>query len=48
MSFLKILDKLSFGMNPPDEIVVNARLTESSNLKSIILYKKITKIVVEK
>tara|TARA_B100001769_G_C21578159_1_gene327184 strand:+ start:329 stop:460 length:132 start_codon:yes stop_codon:yes gene_type:complete len=40
--------KLSFGINPPDEIVVKARLTESSNLRSIILYKKMIKIVVEK
>ena len=45
---IKILDKLSFGMNPPDEIVVKDRLTESSNLRPIILYKKIIKIVVEK
>ena len=43
-----MLDKLSFGMKPPDDIVVKDRLTESSSLRSIRLYKKIIKIVVEK
>ena len=40
-----ILDKLSVGMNPPVDIVVNARLKESRSLIFISLYKDITKIV---
>ena len=43
-----ILDKLFVGMKPPEDIVVKARLKESSSLIPIKLYKKITKIVVEK
>ena len=41
-------DKLLAGINPPDDIVVKARLKASNNLISIKLYKKITKIVEEK
>ena len=47
-SFVKILDKLSFVIKPPEEITVRARLTESRSLRSIKLYKNIEKIVVEK
>ena len=43
-----MLDKLSVGIKPPDDIVVKAKLKESSSLISIKLYKKITKTVVEK
>ena len=43
-----ISDRLSVGTNPPEDMVVNARLTASSNLMSTKLYKKTTKIVEEK
>ena len=43
-----ILDKLSDGINPPEDIVVKARLKASRSLISIRLYKKITKTVEEK
>ena len=46
--FVRILDKLSSGINPPEEILVKARLKASKSLRSIKLYKKITKIVEEK
>ena len=45
---LTILDKLVFVINPPEEIVVNARLNESRSLIFANLYKKITKIVEKK
>ena len=45
ISSFKILDRLSFGINPPEDIVVKAKLKESRSLKSIELYKKIIKIV---
>ena len=44
-SLLTILDKLSIGINPPEDIVVKARLKASKRRISINLYKKITKIV---
>ena len=40
-----MLDKLSFGKKPPEDTLEKARLTESKSLKSIKLYKNITKIV---
>ena len=43
-----ISDRLCVGINHPEDIVVKARLKASSNLISIRLYKKITKIVEEK
>jgi hypothetical protein len=43
-----ILDKLSVGINPPEDIVVKARLKASRSLTSIKLYKKITKTVEKK
>ena len=46
--FVKILDKLSSGINPPEEILVKAKLKASKSLRSIKRYKKITKIVEEK
>jgi len=45
---VKILDKLLLGINPPDEITVKAKFTESRSLRFIMLYKNITKIVVKK
>ena len=44
----KIFDKFFSGKNPPEDILVNAKLNESSSLKSIKLYKKIIKIVEDK
>ena len=44
-SFFKILDRLLVGTNPPEDILVKAKFTESSNLKSVNEYKNITKIV---
>ena len=44
----KILDKLSLGINPPDDIIVKDKLNASKSLKSIKLYKKITKTVEKK
>ena len=44
-SSCKIFDKLASGINPPEDILVNAKLKASKSLKSIKLYKKITKIV---
>jgi hypothetical protein len=46
--FIRIFDKLSPGINPPEDKLVKARLTESRSLKSVKLYKNITKIVEEK
>ena len=43
-----ISDKLSDGINPPEDIVVKARLKAARSLISINLYKKITKIVEKK
>ena len=43
-----ILDKFSVGINPPEDIVVKAKLKESKSLTSIKVYKKITKIVEKK
>ena len=40
-----IFDKLSVGINPPEDIVVKAKLNESRSRTSINLYRKITKIV---
>ena len=47
-SFVKMSDKFSLFINPPEEIVVKAKLTESRSLRSIELYTSITKIVVKK
>ena len=44
----KISDKLFIGINPPEDMLVKAKLKASSNLKSIKLYKKMTKIVEKK
>jgi hypothetical protein len=43
-----MLDKLSVGMKPPEDIVVKARLKASRSRISTKLYKKITKIVEKK
>ena len=43
-----ISDKRFFERNPPEDIVVKARLSESSNLMFTKLYKKMTKIVEKK
>ena len=43
--FWRISDILLSGINPPEEIAVNAKLKESRSLKSIKLYKKIIKTV---
>jgi hypothetical protein len=43
-----ILDKLSVGMKPPEDIVVKARLKASRSRIPIKLYKKITKMVEKK
>ena len=43
-----ILDNLSVGIKPPEDIVVKARLKASRRRISIELYKKITKIVEKK
>tara|TARA_B100001013_G_scaffold222762_1_gene136165 strand:+ start:1209 stop:1427 length:219 start_codon:yes stop_codon:yes gene_type:complete len=43
-----ILDKFSVGINPPEDIIVKAKLKESKSLTSIKLYKKITKTVEKK
>tara|TARA_B100000745_G_C19917015_1_gene308009 strand:- start:67 stop:210 length:144 start_codon:yes stop_codon:yes gene_type:complete len=43
-----ILDKLSVGKKPPEDIVVKARLNASKSLILIKLYKKITKTVEKK
>ena len=47
-SFIKILDNLLFETKPHEEILVKARFTESSNLRSARVYKNITKIVEKK
>ena len=44
-SFFKINDKFSLGINPPEDMLVKAKLKESRSLKSTKLYKKITNIV---
>ena len=46
--FFKISDKLLLGINPPEDIVVKAKLKASRSLRSIKLYKNITRIVDEK
>ena len=43
-----MLDKLSPGIKPPEDIVVNAKFTASKSLKSIKVYKKIMKMVEKK
>tara|TARA_Y100000590_G_C15056035_1_gene764497 strand:+ start:328 stop:546 length:219 start_codon:yes stop_codon:yes gene_type:complete len=43
-----IFDKFAVGINPPEDIVVKAKLKESKSLTSIKVYKKITKIVEKK
>ena len=40
-----IFDRLSIGINPPEDMVVKAKLNESRSLILTKLYKKITKIV---
>ena len=40
-----MFERLISGTNPPDDIVVKAKLTESRSLKSIKAYKKIITIV---
>ena len=40
--------KLSFGINPPEDTVVNAKLKESKSLIPASEYKKIMKIVVKR
>jgi len=42
-----MFDKVPFVRNPPDEIVVKARLNASKSLMSDNVYKKITKMVVK-
>ena len=44
----RISDKLFIGINPPEDMLVKAKLKASSSLKSIKLYKKMTKIVEKK
>ena len=46
--FIKIFDRLSFGIKPPEDILVKARLTESRSLKLVKVYKKIIKRVDKK
>ena len=43
-----MLDNLSVGKNPPEEITVNAKFNPSKSRKSTKLYKKIIKIVEKK
>ena len=45
--FSKMSDKELADINPPEDMVVNAKLNESRSLKSVKLYKKITKMVVD-
>ena len=45
---IRIFDKLSSGINPPEDMLVKARFTESRSRKSVKLYKNITKIVEKK
>tara|TARA_B100001123_G_scaffold370080_1_gene432238 strand:+ start:293 stop:478 length:186 start_codon:yes stop_codon:yes gene_type:complete len=47
-SFFNMSDKLLLGINPPEDMVVKAKLKESTSLRSIILYKNITKTVEKK
>ena len=47
-SFVRIFDKLLLGTKPPEDIDVKAKLTASRSLRSIKVYKNITKIVVKK
>ena len=42
---IKIFDISSLGTKPPEEMLEKAKLTESSNLKFVKLYKIIIKIV---
>ena len=44
----KIFDKLSVGINPPEEIIVKAKWKESRSLILTKLNKKIIKIVEKK
>ena len=47
--FVEVISiKLPVGINPPEDIVVKARLTASRSLILINAYKKITKIVEKK
>ena len=46
--FFKIIDRFSVGKKPPEDTAVKARLTESRSLKSVKLYRNITKTVDEK
>ena len=46
--FIIILDKSFAGTNPPEDIIVKARLNASKSLISTKLYKKITKRVEKK
>ena len=43
-----IFDKFTVGINPPEDIVVKAKLKQSKSLTSIKVYKKITKTVEKK
>ena len=43
-----MFDKVLVVRNPPDEMVVKARLNASKSLMSDNVYKKITKMVVKK
>ena len=43
-----MLDKLSVGIKPPEDMIVKARLKASKSLILIKLYKKITKTVEKK
>ena len=45
---ITISDKRFFERNPPEDMAVKARLSESSNLMFTKLYKKMTKIVEKK
>ncbi len=43
-----ILERFSLGINPPEDMLVKARLNESRSLKSTNVYKKIQTIVEDK
>ena len=45
---ITISDKRFFERNPPEDMTVKARLSESSNLMFAKLYKKMTKTVEKK
>ena len=46
--FNKIFDKLSEGKNPPEDMLVKDKLTESRSLRPTKLYRRIMKIVENK